>query len=450
MPVVSGDLKIVTNTPSRVTEVWVRAKGLRTHGSGVVLEEQDRKPVTGGHVSFEALAGPAVMVLVRAGQPMEAVGLIVPDSPTATLADCVRNAEMAGDRDVSELAGILEQIRASVGASAEARAGAEAAAEDAAGSAVSAGRDADRAEAAAGEAATEAAGLAADAVRLEVKEDADRSAAGATTATEKAAEAAGSATRAEAAEAGAVTARTGAEAGQELSEVAAALAITVAATVTQYVGEGFPEGKVTAPVGAIYTDRLATAGAIRWIKTSGSGSTGWKVEYGDTGWIDVRDSLLNGWTASGAQIRRINAQVFVKMFNLRGGDATDRRFLPLPEGFNWGGSGNQMVIGEVPARYFPHERALALDTGLDYFGQTYHEGNLTIDRDWPISLHDLTGDGGGGAGPDPADGPEESPAGSGLYTTTGIAENPAGSGLFDIPTSLTPDPDNPGLYLIGV
>lgn len=55
------------------------------------------------------------------------------------------------------------------------------------------------------------------------------------------------------------------------------------------VGEGFPEGKVSAPVGAIYTDILGTAGAIRWIKTSGTGTTGWAVEYGDTGWWDVDD-----------------------------------------------------------------------------------------------------------------------------------------------------------------
>src|SRR5699024_6833992 len=29
----------------------------------------------------------------------------------------------------------------------------------------------------------------------------------------------------------------------------------------------------------------------RWIKTSGTGSNGWVVEYGDTGWRDVTDRL---------------------------------------------------------------------------------------------------------------------------------------------------------------
>ena len=52
-------------------------------------------------------------------------------------------------------------------------------------------------------------------------------------------------------------------------------------------GTGSPEGKVAAPVGSAYTDTAATNGAIRWIKTSGTGATGWRVEYGDTGWRDI-------------------------------------------------------------------------------------------------------------------------------------------------------------------
>lgn len=156
------------------------------------------------------------------------------------------------------------------------------------------------------------------------------------------------------------------------------------------VGEGFPEGKVSAPVGAIYTDILGTSGAIRWIKTSGTGTTGWKVEWGDTGWLDVKHTLVNGWTASGAQIRRVNAQVFVKMFNLKGVEATDRAYLPMPEGFNWGGMGNEMIIGEVPTKYDALSKSFTLDTGLNYFGQNNHEGNLTIDRAWPATLPTIT------------------------------------------------------------
>ncbi len=59
-------------------------------------------------------------------------------------------------------------------------------------------------------------------------------------------------------------------------------------------GTGFPEGVVTAPVGSIYTDTAATNGAIRWIKATGVGNTGWRVEYGDTGWRDIVGSIYAG------------------------------------------------------------------------------------------------------------------------------------------------------------
>lgn len=56
-------------------------------------------------------------------------------------------------------------------------------------------------------------------------------------------------------------------------------------------GTGSPEGVVTAPVGSTYIDTAATTGAIKWIKATGTGNTGWVVEYGDTGWRDVSASL---------------------------------------------------------------------------------------------------------------------------------------------------------------
>jgi hypothetical protein len=63
-------------------------------------------------------------------------------------------------------------------------------------------------------------------------------------------------------------------------------------------GTGFPEGSVTAPVGTRYIDTAATNGAVEWIKASGSGNTGWKVVYGDTGWRDLTGTAINGWTGT--------------------------------------------------------------------------------------------------------------------------------------------------------
>lgn len=88
--------------------------------------------------------------------------------------------------------------------------------------------------------------------------------------------------------------------------------IIVNVTDQNFRGVGFPEGKVSAPVGAIYTDTAATAGAVRWIKTSGTGTTGWAVEYGDTGLrelfsADTHDSITSGRIL----IRRISGTVFL-------------------------------------------------------------------------------------------------------------------------------------------
>ena len=77
----------------------------------------------------------------------------------------------------------------------------------------------------------------------------------------------------------------------ELSKKADITYVDSLTPLKSFAGTGSPEGKITAPIGSIYTDSAATTGAIRWIKTSGTGSNGWVVEYGDTGWRDVTDLL---------------------------------------------------------------------------------------------------------------------------------------------------------------
>ena len=94
------------------------------------------------------------------------------------------------------------------------------------------------------------------------------------------------------------------------------------------VGVGSPEGKVAAPVGAVYTDSAATNGAIRWIKTSGTGNTGWRVEYGNTGVRNIT-SLIEGDRGSGtARIQRIGNTVMLSFNNIpTPGDGT---FMSIP------------------------------------------------------------------------------------------------------------------------
>lgn len=69
-------------------------------------------------------------------------------------------------------------------------------------------------------------------------------------------------------------------------------------------GRGMPNGTVAAPVGTTYVDETVTNGALKWIKKSGTGNTGWEVLIGDTGWKIIPSvSKLGG---SYVKIRRVN------------------------------------------------------------------------------------------------------------------------------------------------
>lgn len=69
-------------------------------------------------------------------------------------------------------------------------------------------------------------------------------------------------------------------------------------------GRGMPNGTITAPVGTTYVDEAVTNGALKWIKKSGTGNTGWEVLIGDTGWKVLPSvSKLGG---SYVKVRRVN------------------------------------------------------------------------------------------------------------------------------------------------
>ena len=98
-------------------------------------------------------------------------------------------------------------------------------------------------------------------------------------------------------------------------------------------GTGSPEGKVAAPVGSAYTDTAATNGAIRWIKTSGTGNTGWRVEYGDTG---VRTlSRPEIFTGGIFRVSRTGdyVQLVIHAATLASGLPAWQSFMTLPPGF---------------------------------------------------------------------------------------------------------------------
>lgn len=82
-------------------------------------------------------------------------------------------------------------------------------------------------------------------------------------------------------------------------------------------GTGIPNGVVEAPIGTTYVDKNKTNGALKWIKTTDGGNTGWKVFTGDTGWRTL--PLINKRGNAKLQIRRINDEIIVKFDGLSWG-----------------------------------------------------------------------------------------------------------------------------------
>ena len=82
-------------------------------------------------------------------------------------------------------------------------------------------------------------------------------------------------------------------------------------------GTGMPNGQVEAPIGTTYVDMNVTNGALKWIKQSGTGNTGWKVLIGDTGWRTLNSVSRLG--NSFIKIRRVNNLVTYNFGGLQWG-----------------------------------------------------------------------------------------------------------------------------------
>ncbi|MFW9145985.1 hypothetical protein ACOJAK_11815 [Corynebacterium striatum] len=145
MPVVSGSLLFVTSRPSAVSEVWVRARDVRTSVQGVVVESNDRVPVVDGKVSFEVLPGPAVLTLVEAGRPVDTIPIVVGDAPEQSLMDVVDAALIVDESQASVIESLAAQVVADAHAAAASAAEAEDSKASAADFAATAGKAADNA-----------------------------------------------------------------------------------------------------------------------------------------------------------------------------------------------------------------------------------------------------------------------------------------------------------------
>lgn len=86
---------------------------------------------------------------------------------------------------------------------------------------------------------------------------------------------------------------------------------------SELIGAGMPNGKVEGKLGQTYVDTAKTNGALKWIKRTPSGNTGWAVLDGDTGWktLNTASKLGNSYVKA----RRINDIVQLQFGGLQWG-----------------------------------------------------------------------------------------------------------------------------------
>ncbi len=106
MPTVSGNLLFVSSRAAQVSEVWLHAREVRTHTTGVVTTGNDRFPVQDGEVEFTALPGPAVLALISQGRAVDTIPIVVGESDEQSLRNVVRAAQVvdeAASREIERL-----------------------------------------------------------------------------------------------------------------------------------------------------------------------------------------------------------------------------------------------------------------------------------------------------------------------------------------------------------
>ena len=124
-------------------------------------------------------------------------------------------------------------------------------------------------------------------------------------------------------------------------------------TAYELRGSGMPNGVVTAPPGTYYTDTAGTNGAWRWLKTSGTGNTGWECIVGDTGWRQITNLNAPNFVPvdTGVRVRRIGGTVYLD-FEVAPAESIYGTYTSIwrdlwknpPSGFSWP---TPLVVDEV-------------------------------------------------------------------------------------------------------
>jgi hypothetical protein len=158
-------------------------------------------------------------------------------------------------------------------------------------------------------------------------------------------------------------------------------------------GTGSPEGVVTATVGSTWIDTAATTGAIQWIKATGTGNTGWVVQYGDTGRRNVVSLATVNATATYSiiHLRRVGPVVTLALEVANSVTSTVHELLPsLPTGFKpattvtfGGGRNTTALMTTAQVSVSPTGQAHMFTGTASYI---YAAGTWMTTDAWPTSL----------------------------------------------------------------
>lgn len=116
MTIITGNLNLVTNNPSTVTQIWVRSQHDHVTGNDLTLDESDTIPVKNGAVRMKLQPGPAVMVLVHYGRALKEIPLMVAASGSQTLGNAVALGCGLDDKTRDELDDLMRAVAAQVAA----------------------------------------------------------------------------------------------------------------------------------------------------------------------------------------------------------------------------------------------------------------------------------------------------------------------------------------------
>lgn len=114
MPIITGDLILVTAKAASVDELWVRAPEPRADGSRVIMDTLDVIPVRAGRASFSCLPGPAVVTLVGSGRVVKKFPILVPEGEQAQLSAVIVAAKAAFSASRNELEQLAQQAAGAV------------------------------------------------------------------------------------------------------------------------------------------------------------------------------------------------------------------------------------------------------------------------------------------------------------------------------------------------